>query len=103
MIPTMTDGTVIETIETGDFVWINVSDRTDTSAILVKRDAPARCVAAGDLISWKPGAAFWTPKDKYGRNLGPINVKLARVGNSGVARPKPAQAESVAILAEDGE
>lgn len=88
----MVGGTVIETIELEDRVWINTKDHGDTCAIYVKACAKARSVAEGDTVWWQGNMAMWTPVClKY---LGDARVggkhydiQLRRIGYSGVKRP----------------
>lgn len=82
----MVGGKVIETIDTGDRVWINCrgtgSERRNECAIYVERTAASRAVSVGDSIWWQSSWAFWTPKGHPFEDR-----KLIRIGCSGVARP----------------
>jgi len=95
----MVGGTVIEIITTGDRLWINCQDKGDECAILVRRCHKAQSVSEGDTIWWQGGAAYWTPKfnriprpkdsalaQKAGQHY---DIRLERIGCSGVARPSP--------------
>jgi hypothetical protein len=87
-------GTVIETIVTGDLVWINTKEKPEyrsECAIYVENTPEARSVSEGDIVWWQGQWAMWTPKDSTGRTIGPVEVKLKRRGFSGVARPAKEQ------------
>lgn len=84
-------GTVTETVVAGDKVWIDTREREQclsTTAIYVENTPAARVVSEGDSVWWQGSYAFWTPK-RDGKRLGPIEVKLKRVGCSGVSKPAP--------------
>lgn len=88
----MVGGTVIETLVVGDRVWIDCKEspkRSTTCAIYVENTAEARSVSEGDIIWWQGGVAYWTAKDRHGKTVGKVEVKLKRRGFSGVKRPKP--------------
>jgi hypothetical protein len=99
----MIGGTVIETITLEDRVWINCrgerGESSTTCAIFVKKTAKSRSVSEGDAVWWQSGLAMWTPSFnrvktcthkhhfsclKCGKDY---DIKLERVGYSGVARP----------------
>jgi hypothetical protein len=85
-------GTVIETIITGDLVWINTKESPkyrSECAIYVENTPEARSVSEGDIIWWQGNIAYWTAKDRHGRTVGRKEVELKRRGFSGVARPQP--------------
>lgn len=95
----MVGGKVIETIALKDRVWINCRDRNDTCAIYVRKTAKARAVSEGDTVWWQGGWALWTPacnKKKtcnhthhYSCSRAGVDydIKLERIGFSGVSRP----------------
>ena len=99
----MVGGTVIETIELYDRVWINVKDDRDLSpncAIYVEKDDKARCVSEGDAIWWQSGYAMWTPACNQQKKKSAhhhdnclarcgvdYDIKLKRIGCSGAPRP----------------
>ena len=80
----MVGGTVIETIDTGDRVWVNCKDREhgDECAIYVERTVESRSISVGDHVWWQGRHAMWTPKR---RPFG--DRRLVRIGCSGVNRP----------------
>lgn len=82
----MVGGKVIETIDTGERVWINCrgsgSEHRNECAIYVERTAEARAVSVGDSIWWQGRSAFWTP-----RGAPFADRQLHRLGGSGVRRP----------------
>lgn len=85
-------GTVIETVTSGDLVWINTKEKPEyrsECAICVENTPEARAVSKGDIVWWQGALAFWTPKDRQGKRVGPVEVKLKRRGFSGVSRPVP--------------
>ena len=94
----MIGGQVVEVIRTDERVWINVADvwyrngvRTVTDeqcAIWVERTPAALCVEAGDGVWWQGRLAFWTPAFVKKGGKGPGDVKLNRIGYSGVKRPQ---------------
>lgn len=91
----MVGGTVIETMVVGDRVWIDCKEhprRSTTCAIYVDNTAEARSVSEGDMIWWQGGYAYWTAKNRNGKTVGKVEVKLKRRGYSGVNRPEPVQA-----------
>lgn len=90
----MVGGIVIETIELEDRIWINCSDRRgQTCAIYVCKSAKSRCVSEGDSIWWHGPFALWTPAFNRGKPSKEIranrdyDIKLDRLGCSGVSRP----------------
>jgi len=94
-------GTVIETIVLPDRVWINTQEppRARTCAIYVANTAKARCVSEGDQIWWQGQWALWTPacnrkpacghKHHYSCSRAGVDydIRLERIGYSGVSRP----------------
>lgn len=80
----MVGGTVIETIDTGDRVWVNCQDREhgDTCAIYVERTAESRSISRGDHVWWQGRHAMWTPRRRSFNDR-----RLVRIGYSGVTRP----------------
>jgi hypothetical protein len=87
----MVGGKVIETIDTGDKVWINCRgtgcEKNNECAIYVERTPEARSVSLGDSIWWQGRHAFWTPKGRHFEDR-----KLIRWGFSGVSRPESVHA-----------
>ena len=87
----MIGGTVIETIETEDKIWINCREDQygDECAIYVEKDAKARTVAEGDSVWWQDRQAMWTPKEfrPKGRSGIDHDIRLKRIGCSGAQRP----------------
>ena len=74
----MVGGRVIETIDTGERIWISCrsSERVERS-IYVERTVEARSVSVGDTVVWSGRNAFWTPrgapfKDLVLRQVGPV-------------------------------
>lgn len=93
----MVGGKVIETLVVNeDKIWINCRDydkttgewRRDQCAIYVENTPASRSVFEGDIIWWQGGYAYWTAKDRYGRTVGKVEIKLKRLGYSGVLRPE---------------
>lgn len=78
----MVGGRVIETLDTGDRVWVNCRERDSTTAIYLERTFEARSISPGDIIWWQGKYAFWTPKVG-----GFHDRRLTRIGGSGVHRP----------------
>jgi hypothetical protein len=81
----MVGGTVIEVVEVGERIWLNIRDKTypkDTCTIYVERNADSELIRPGDSIWWQSCFAYWTPaaRDR-------ADVKILRTGFSGVARP----------------
>lgn len=94
----MVGGTVIEIIITStDRLWINCQDKNDECAIYVRKCHKSMSVSEGDAIWWQGGAVYWTPKfnriseaesRKKGHRAGVnYDIRLERIGCSGVARP----------------
>ena len=87
----MIGGTVVETIELADRIWINCRERYSREcAIYVEKDSKSRCVSEGDTVWWQSGSAYWTPKfyvQKSGKECKHFDIKLKRIGFSGVKRP----------------
>jgi hypothetical protein len=85
----MIGGKVIETIDCRE--WLSTEQRflRSTCAIYVERDAKARTVAEGDSVWWQGGFAMWTPANFHpnGRSGIDFDIKLRKIGYSGVARP----------------
>ena len=82
-------GPVVEVVDTGERVWICTRDHPykTTTAIYVERTAAALAVSIGDMVWWQGEWAFWTPYGDNGRSIGPCDVKLKRIGCSGVGHP----------------
>lgn len=87
----MIGGTVIETVDTGDRIWINCRERKSRRecAIFVTRTALSRAVSEGDVVWWQADRAMWTAKDKAGKTIGKPDTTLKRIGFSGVKCPDP--------------
>lgn len=87
----MIGGTVIETVETPDKIWINCREERsgDECAIYVEKDARARTVAEGDSVWWQGRQAMWTPKGFHpnGKSGIDYDIRLKRIGFSGARRP----------------
>lgn len=86
----MIGGTVIETIVLPDKVWVNCEDdhNSDRCAIYVKNTAKSRTISNGDTVWWQGGWALWTPRDSHGKAIGKADIRIERVGFSGVRRPE---------------
>ena len=84
----MVGGTVIETINAEDRIWVNCKDGADECAIYIELTDTARCVSPGDELWWHGRHAFWIPYHK-GERVGPRDVKIPRIGNSGAPKPNP--------------
>lgn len=95
----MIGGTVIETVDAGDRIWINCREETSECAIYVERDAKARTVAEGDTVWWQGKEAMWTPKDFHpnGRSGIDFDIRLKRIGCSGAQRPANAEVTHSAV------
>jgi hypothetical protein len=80
----MVGGIVIETIDTGDRIWVNCKDRdySNTCAIYIERTPESRSISEGDSIWWQGWSAFWTPSNNAFHDK-----KLRRTSFSGVERP----------------
>jgi CxxC motif-containing protein (DUF1111 family) len=50
-------GKVIETIDTGDKVWVNTNDKHSECAVYVERNAKSRSISEGDMLWWQAGCA----------------------------------------------
>lgn len=95
----MIGGKVIEIIDCKDDnrIWINCREWLSTEqrflrsecAIYVERDAKARSVSEGDTVWWQGGYAMWTPQGFHpnGRTGIDFDIRLNRIGGSGVKRP----------------
>lgn len=85
----MIGGTVIETIAVENRVWINTQERDTltTCAIYVESTPQARAISEGDVVWWQGNYGYWTAKDRAGKTIGKPEVKLKRIGFSGVKRP----------------
>mgnify|MGYP001619169969 FL=1 len=101
----MVGGNVIETIVLPDRVWINCQDKYGTAcAIYLEKTPKARSVSEGDVIWWQGAWAFWTPaanRSPVCKDAHPYSclragvdyeIKLERIGFSGVKRPNINQA-----------
>ncbi len=83
----MVGGTVIETIDAGNRVWINCRDdhySGDLCAICVERNIDALVVCVGDVVWWHGKNAYWTPQ---GSMKGFGDIAIPRIGYSGARRP----------------
>jgi hypothetical protein len=87
----MIGGVVIETIALPDRIWINCEEEISNSrcAIYVKRTTKSEQVTSADSIWWQGAWAMWTPfaspRTKCGSDC---DIKLERLGFSGVTRPE---------------
>ena len=85
-------GIVIETIDTGSRVWINTKEKAECHsecAIYVERSPASLCVQNGDIVWWQGSDAMWTPKNAQGKTYSKSDLRLKRIGFSGVKRPTP--------------
>ncbi len=86
-------GKVVEVIELENKVWINTKEKetyTSSTAIYVEKTPASRCVEIGDTVWWQGNYARWTPKcyvQKSGKSGKDYDIKLERIGCSGVSRP----------------
>ena len=99
----MVGGTVIETVELADRVWVNCQEDTSSSvcAIYVERTPKSRSISEGDSVWWQGQWALWTPSfnrtptcdhtHHYScKRVGiDYDIRLKRIGFSGVKRPEP--------------
>jgi hypothetical protein len=97
----MVGGSVIDHVILLDKVWVNCREDCSGSecAIYVERTDRSRSISEGDMIWWQGGYAFWTPSfnrvsEEEGRKRGSkcgidYEIKLKRIGYSGVGRPTP--------------
>lgn len=88
----MVGGNVREVIIQDDKVWVDtVEDRYDEfsehCAIYVERNAESEQIKVGDIVWWHAGTALWT-KYENGIFVGPEDVRIPRLGFSGVSRPE---------------
>lgn len=97
----MVGGTVVETIELPDRIWVNCEEDNSTSqcAIYVEKNAKSRCIAPGDSVWWQGEDAMWTPycnrgpacnhKHHYSckRAGKDYDIRIKRIGFSGVKKP----------------
>ncbi len=80
-------GKVIETIDIGNRVWINTQENpSESCAIFVERTSQSLCISEGDSVWWQGSYAYWTPKNRQGKRVGSVEVRLKRIGFSGVSR-----------------
>lgn len=83
----MIGGNIIEVIKLSDKIWINTIDweqsQDERTAIYVKRNPVSERVKPNDSIWWQGKWAMWAPKGKSA-----IDIKLQKIGNSGVPRPE---------------
>jgi hypothetical protein len=94
----MIGGIVIEVAELADRVFVDVRDRRrkDTCAIYVEKDENSKRVRIGDTIWWQGGYAMWTPASVRDGEKGRSDIKINRIGYSGVALPNRPEGHSVA-------
>lgn len=82
----MVGGMVITTIEDRDRVYVNCrgigSERRDTCAIYVERNADSEQIRAGDNVWWQGKWAMWTPADRR-----VVDRQIPRRSYSGVQSP----------------
>lgn len=82
----MVGGTVITTIEDGDRIYVNCrgtgSEKRETCAIYVERNADSDQIRPGDNIWWQGGWAMWTPVDRR-----VVEKRIPRRSYSGVLPP----------------
>jgi len=71
-------------------VWINTKEKPEyhsECAIYVERTPAALAVSEGDIVWWQGAYAMWTPKNQHGKTYTKTDMKLKRIGFSGVSRP----------------
>lgn len=93
----MIGGTVLEIIVLPDRVWINcVEDNSESKcAIYVESNEKSKAITPGDGVWWQGGWAMWTPykirgsKDPKFKSGKDFDIKMPRIGCSGVSRPIP--------------
>lgn len=81
----MVGGTVIETIEKKDTVWVNCQSTTynQTCAIWIEKSPKSRSISEGDSLWWQSGNAYWTPHVDESQQ----DTKLNKIGFSHSRRP----------------
>lgn len=92
----MVGGKVIEVIARPDkeIIWVNCQDNRDECAIYVVMNEMSRKIKPGDSLWWQSDSAMWTPaenrwKNPEGKCGVDFDIRLPRVGFSGVPRPTP--------------
>lgn len=116
----MIGGVVVDTLVLEDKAWINRQERYfynlgkkpneyNTCGVYVEKTDKARCVSEKDIVWWQGDYAYWTPRQnrineeeskKLEHKAGiHYEIKLKRIGFSGVKKPKTNKREY--ILAVD--
>lgn len=96
----MIGGVVIETVVLPEKIWVNCEETQSTSkcAIYVERNETSERIKPSDSVWWQGGWAMWTPYENIHRAVGPgalkalrvgkdYDIKIPRIGCSGVAKP----------------
>jgi hypothetical protein len=104
----MVGGTVIEVCNAehrSDALYVDTIDKPagrkhgDTCAIYVERTAESERIEIGDALWWQGAWAYWTPKDNRrvdggGKAGVDYDIKISRIGYSGVTLPSRRKAEN---------
>ena len=92
----MIGGKVIEVIKDiknrPEAIWVNVKDFTsgygDECAIYVEKNDTSLQIEIDDSLWWQGRWAMWTPAAVRESGIGESDIRIPRIGYSGVERPK---------------
>lgn len=80
-------GVVTEIVPDGSRYWINTNDHGDECAIFVEKNVNSDKIKIGDSVWWQGRDAMWTTKEVREGAKGESDIKIPRIGYSGVSRP----------------
>lgn len=80
-------GVVVEVVPDGNRYWVNTDDHGDECAIFVEKNANSDKIKPGDSVWWQGRDAMWTTKAVREGAEGDSDIKIPRIGYSGVSRP----------------
>lgn len=89
----MIGGIVTDIVRLKDRFWVECVDanerRSDKCAIYVECNPNSEAIKRGDSIWWQGGYAMWTAKTPDGKVAGKPDVRIPKIGFSGISKPKP--------------
>lgn len=85
----MVGGRIVETVSVSDEkLWVNCVDLLrPKEECAIYLDPQGNTLRVGDSLWWQGSFAMWTPSHVRESGVGESDIKLPRIGFSGVHRP----------------
>jgi hypothetical protein len=83
----MVGGVVIEVAHFPDKIFVDCIEpkyKKETCAIYVEKDEHSLQIEIGDRFWWQGNYAYWTPYKVRESGIGESDIKIKRIGHSGV-------------------